>query len=184
VKLSAATDRDLCFGMVEDHEYKDLVPIAQEAFGFLHPENSVSGSPYRRALAQVVNNWTPKEMADYLHRRSRKRLFLPHVLRVEKRVVGYALHRRNSDNETIISQLAVAADCRGQGYGKYMISQLVKVAMRGRKLLGFPLLGMKVPDRDLQTQLFLKNCGFQWTRTVKFHSEDCYWMFRHQTRKR
>lgn len=184
MNLSAATYNDLCFGMVEDHEYKALVPIAKEAFGFLHPENAISSSPYRHALAHVVNKWTPKGMANYMHGRSRKYPVLLHVLRVEKRVVGYALLRRNSDNETIISQLAVAIDCRGRGYGQYMVSQLVKEAMRGRKLLGFPLLGMKVPDRDLQTQLFLKHCGFRWIKTVKFRSEDCYWMFRHQTRKR
>lgn len=181
---TVSADRDLRFSLIEDHEYKSVVPIAQEAFGALHPENGISQSPYRRALATVVNDWTPKKLASYLHRRSRKRPCFPRVLRVEQRVVGYAFHARNSDNETIISQLAVAADCRGQGYGRYMISQLVKVAMKNRTLLGFPLLGMKVPDTDLHTQLFLKKCGFQWTRTVRFRTEDCYWMCRYQTRKR
>ena len=90
-----AVDHKLRFSLVEDHEYKALVPIAKEAFGMLHPENTISSSPYRRALARLVNHWTPKEMADYCYRRSRKRLCLPHVLRDEKRVVGYALHKED-----------------------------------------------------------------------------------------
>ena len=47
-----------------------------------------------------------------------------------------------------------------------------------------PPFSMKVPERDLRTQLFLQKCGFHWTKTVRVRAEDFYWMFLNQTRKR
>jgi ribosomal protein S18 acetylase RimI-like enzyme len=69
--------------------------------------------------------------------------------------------------------IAVAPNCRRLGLGKMIVNNI-----RGR--LGFrKSILTKVPERNLEAQMFFKSCGFTWYRTLPNwygQNEDCYLM--------
>lgn len=89
-------------------------------------------------------------------------------------VVGYIFVAWNRGWTSILS-CAVKSRYRGRGLGTKMMTSLIHAQVAGR----CKGVLVKVPERNLEAQLFFRSCGFKFVRTLRSYlldSQDVYVM--------
>lgn len=106
-----------------------------------------------------------QEIVDHLHNRS----VIGIVARRGDEIVGYMLYRLDKESLEVM-RMAIHPEFRKSGVGRAMIERLRnKLSTQRRKYLV-----ASVGERDLQSQLFFRACGFRVTEIWQFDEGDVY----------
>ncbi len=157
----------ISFRWIRDDELEAVMDIADACFAEV---GLVAAGESRLPQWSIgLPLWDQPVLMNYLETKDR----IPKVMTVNRDVVGYLFYTMKK-KVIVIDQIAVDPEHWRQGYATGMVQRL-KDTMPG---LRRQIIGVRVSEMNLGTQLFLRENGFRWIRTLtdSRSGEDFYLM--------
>lgn len=151
----ATIKQRISFHWIREGELEAVIDIADACFAEVGL--AAAGKSRLPKWSMGLPLWDQSVLMNYLETKDR----VPKVMTLNGEVVGYLFYTLRT-KIVVIDQIAVAPSHWRQGYASRMVQKL-KDAMPG---LRRQVIGAQVAEKNLETQLFLRNNRFQWFRTV------------------